>query len=64
MAFSDFPMPEDYPQYLPQAQYMVYLRNYADKFDLKKFIRFNTRVVHIVKATDYESSGRWEIHTK
>ena len=64
MAFSDFPMPEDYPQYMLHSQYMQYLRNYAEHFDLVKHIHFNTRVTNITRTDDYDDTGRWEVQTE
>ena len=64
MAFSDFPMPENYPQFMPNEQYWQYLRDYAKHFDLLKYIRLGTRVIKVTKAKDYEATGNWEILTE
>lgn len=63
MAFSDFPMPTDFPQYMPHTKFHEYLRDYGQHFDLFKHIRCNTRVTRITKAADYDDTGRWEVHT-
>jgi cation diffusion facilitator CzcD-associated flavoprotein CzcO len=44
-AFDDFPMPENYPDYPSWKQILDYIRAFADKYDLRKYIRFNTAVV-------------------
>jgi cation diffusion facilitator CzcD-associated flavoprotein CzcO len=46
--FSDFPMPADYPEWPSGAQVYAYLCAYAEHFDVKKLIRFNTNVVEAV----------------
>lgn len=64
MAFSDFPPPANYPNYLPNAQYLEYLRLYADNFNLLPSIRFNTIVLSIDRADDYDASGNWKVMSK
>ena len=53
-AYSDFPMPEDYPLWPSGAQVQSYLVNYAIHFGITRFIRFNTQVVHLRYA-----HGNW-----
>lgn len=43
--FPDFPMPEDYPDYPNHKQLLAYIRSYADHYNLKKHIQFNTEIV-------------------
>ncbi|MCE9631698.1 MAG: NAD(P)-binding domain-containing protein [Planctomycetia bacterium] len=47
-AFTDFPMPQDYPPYPDHRQCLDYLRSYAQAFDLNRHIRFRTAVERIV----------------
>jgi cation diffusion facilitator CzcD-associated flavoprotein CzcO len=51
--FSDFPMPDEYPDYPSHQQILAYFQSYARHFQLNKFIRLNTAVLHITK-TDNE----------
>jgi cation diffusion facilitator CzcD-associated flavoprotein CzcO len=46
--FSDFPMPEDYPDYPSHALVLSYLRAYASHHALVEGIRFGTRVERVV----------------
>lgn len=39
-AFSDFPYPEDFPVFLPNARLLDYLRRYAERFGLREHIKF------------------------
>jgi cation diffusion facilitator CzcD-associated flavoprotein CzcO len=48
-------------RYPGQAEILRYLNFVADKFDLKKDIRFNTRVV---SATYDEAANRWRVRTE
>ncbi|CAH1788030.1 unnamed protein product [Owenia fusiformis] len=59
MAFSDYPMPPQYPPYLPWEKFTEYLQNYADHFNLAKHITFNTKVVSVDPVEDKE--GRWKV---
>lgn len=39
MGYPDFPIPEREKSYLTQAEILDFLNQYADKFDLKKYIK-------------------------
>uniref|UniRef100_A0A8C4WDE4 Flavin-containing monooxygenase n=1 Tax=Gopherus evgoodei TaxID=1825980 RepID=A0A8C4WDE4_9SAUR len=38
--FSDFPMPEHFPNFLHNTRFLEYLKLYAKHFDLLKYIKF------------------------
>ncbi|XP_067658560.1 flavin-containing monooxygenase 5-like [Haliotis asinina] len=59
--FSDFPHPEDYPPFLTHELVHQYLNLYSEKFDLRKYIHFKTKVRHIWKSGDYDVTGKWEV---
>lgn len=44
--YTDYPMPEHYPQFPNHQQVLEYLRGYAEKFGLNKHIQFCTEVVN------------------
>ncbi len=46
-AFDDFPMPADYPDYPSWKQILDYIRAYAEKYDLRRHIRFDAPVVKV-----------------
>jgi cation diffusion facilitator CzcD-associated flavoprotein CzcO len=50
-AFTDFPMPEDYPDYPSAIQIRDYLRAYAKHHELYSSIRFNTAVDRLEPLT-------------
>jgi cation diffusion facilitator CzcD-associated flavoprotein CzcO len=52
MAYSDFPMPADYPDYPHHAQIAAYFDDYVDHFGFRHHIVFDTRVQHVVRAPD------------
>ena len=58
LAFSDFPMPHDLPDFPTRADVLQYLNDYADHFDLRRTIRFNSPVEKIEPAED----NRWALH--
>lgn len=60
-AFSDFPMPKELPNYLPQRTFQKYLEMYAKHFCLEQYVRFNTTVVSLVRSDDHTTTGRWVI---
>ncbi|KFQ44719.1 Dimethylaniline monooxygenase [N-oxide-forming] 4, partial [Nestor notabilis] len=62
--FSDFPCPEDFPNYLPHSLLMEYFRMYARHFDLLRHIQFKTTVLSVRKHPDFATSGQWEVVTE
>ena len=48
--FRDFPFPPDAPFYPDHAEMKQYFHNYAERFDLMRRIRFNSRVVAVEPA--------------
>ena len=48
--FEDFPMPADYSDYPSHAQLLTYFKDYAQHFDLNKFIRLNTSVIKVTQT--------------
>ncbi|GIY17648.1 flavin-containing monooxygenase 5 [Caerostris darwini] len=63
-AFSDFPPPSEFPNYMHNSQVDQYLHMYAEKFELLSHIRFNHEVINVSKFQDYDATGRWKITFK
>ncbi|XP_005998575.1 flavin-containing monooxygenase 5-like isoform X1 [Latimeria chalumnae] len=63
MCFSDFPIPEDYPNYMHNSKIMAYFRSYTKHFDLLKYIRFKTAVCSVKKRSDFLTTGQWDVVT-
>ncbi len=59
MAYSDFPMPESFPDFPHHAQIARYFDDYVDRFGFRERIRFETGVAHAARRSD----GSWEITT-
>jgi len=47
-AYTDYPMPDDYPDYPSHAQVLVYLREYARHFGIYEHTQFGTAVEKVV----------------
>lgn len=58
-AFSDHPFPEDTPDFPTRAEVLQYLHSYAERFNLRRWIRLNTQVEAVEPA-----SGGWEVHSR
>jgi hypothetical protein len=52
MAYSDFPMPADYPDYPHHTQIAAYFDTYVDHFGFRDHILFTTRVQSVVRGAD------------
>ncbi len=57
--FPDFPMPDSYPDYPNHRQLLAYIRSFADAFDLRRHIRFDTSV----EAATPIDGGGWTLTT-
>ncbi|XP_026709329.1 dimethylaniline monooxygenase [N-oxide-forming] 5-like isoform X2 [Athene cunicularia] len=64
MCFSDFPIPEDFPNYMHNSKIMEYFRMYAQHFNLLRHIRFGTSVCCVSKRPDFAATGQWEVVTE
>ncbi|MCS6979427.1 MAG: NAD(P)-binding domain-containing protein [Flavobacteriales bacterium] len=47
MAYSDFPMPDDYPDYPNHEQILAYFEDYVDHFGFRSKIQFKTSVLDV-----------------
>ncbi|XP_048064523.1 flavin-containing monooxygenase 5-like isoform X2 [Megalobrama amblycephala] len=61
MCFSDFPIPAHFPNYMHNSLIMDYFRMYAEHFQLKRHIRFQTKVLHVTPRPDFSHSGQWDV---
>lgn len=64
MCFSDYPIPDDFPNYMHNSKIMDYFRMYAKHFSLLDYVRFKTKVCNIKKRPDFATSGQWEVVTE
>lgn len=60
-AFSDFPPPEDWPNYMHNSKMVQYFELYADKFNLHQSVKFNHEVLQVERAEDHDDTGRWQV---
>ena len=60
MAYTDFPMPEHYPDFPRHDQIAEYFDSYVDHFGFRDRIRFETGVEHAERRAD----GTWELRTE
>jgi len=60
MAFSDFPMPADYPPYARHDQVHAYFEAYVDHFGFRDTITFDTTVRDVSRTDD----GRWLVRVE
>lgn len=57
MAFEDFPIPADFPDFPHHSQILAYFNDYVDHFGLRADITFNTAVTFATRRPD----GLWEV---
>uniref|UniRef100_A0A914D3N6 Flavin-containing monooxygenase n=1 Tax=Acrobeloides nanus TaxID=290746 RepID=A0A914D3N6_9BILA len=58
-AYSDFPPPAEFANFMHNTQMLKYLELYATQFDMLKYIKFNHRIVNIERAKSYNEDGKW-----
>ncbi|MDQ3035191.1 MAG: NAD(P)-binding domain-containing protein [Myxococcota bacterium] len=52
MAYSDFPMPDEYPDFPHHAQIAAYFERYVDHFGIRPAIELETAVEHVTPRAD------------
>ncbi|KAL1131046.1 hypothetical protein AAG570_012283 [Ranatra chinensis] len=57
MGYPDFPIPKQERSFISSEEILNYLNTYCDKFDLRKYIKFN----HHVKCVTPISENRWQV---
>uniref|UniRef100_A0A8C6E851 Flavin-containing monooxygenase n=1 Tax=Moschus moschiferus TaxID=68415 RepID=A0A8C6E851_MOSMO len=58
-AYSDYPFPDHFPNYLHNSKIMEYLRMYVKHFHILKHIRF--LVCSVRKHSDFSFTGQWDV---
>lgn len=58
--FSDFPIPKHHPLYLPHVLAKSYLDLYADNFNLRPHISFNTKVLKVLHS-QIGNKDQWKV---
>uniref|UniRef100_A0A8B9WKX3 Flavin-containing monooxygenase n=2 Tax=Bos mutus grunniens TaxID=30521 RepID=A0A8B9WKX3_BOSMU len=59
MAYSDYPFPDHFPNYLHNSKIMEYLHMYVKHFHHLKHIRF--LVCSVRKHSDFSFTGQWDV---
>ncbi|XP_040825894.1 dimethylaniline monooxygenase [N-oxide-forming] 4 isoform X1 [Ochotona curzoniae] len=62
--YSDFPFREDYPNFMIHSKFLQYLQEFAEHFNLLKYIQFKTTVCSVTKRPDFSTTGQWEVVTE
>lgn len=62
--YSDYPFHDDYPNFMGQEKFWNYIREFAEHFDLLKYIRFQTTVCRVTMRPDFAETGQWEVVTE
>lgn len=60
-AFSDFPPPSNFANYMHNTQLLKYFQMYAKHHNLSPYIRLNNTVQKVRRASDYKDTGNWEV---
>ncbi|XP_040262949.1 flavin-containing monooxygenase 5-like isoform X2 [Bufo bufo] len=64
MSYSDFPIPDEFPNFMHNSKILRYFRLYTEHFQLTQYIRFKTTVCSVKKQPDFATSGQWEVITE
>ncbi|XP_063282226.1 flavin-containing monooxygenase 5-like [Pelobates fuscus] len=64
MCYTDFPIPDDFPNYMHNSKVLQYFRLYAEHFHLLKYIQFKTAVCKVEKRPDFITTGQWNVITE
>lgn len=58
-AYSDYPPPPEFANFMHNTRMLQYLRNYADHHKLLKYVHFEHSVENVKRAEEYDQTGRW-----
>lgn len=58
-AFSDFPPPKEFANFMHNTYMLEYFRLYAEHFDLLRYIQYSSKVIKVEMEPNYQSTGRW-----
>ena len=61
MPFPGFPFPSDLPSFVHHTDMLTYLENYAQHYDLYKWIRFNTKVTLVKRRGIFGLNAKWDV---
>uniref|UniRef100_A0A4X2KB94 Flavin-containing monooxygenase n=1 Tax=Vombatus ursinus TaxID=29139 RepID=A0A4X2KB94_VOMUR len=64
MCFPDFPYPDDYPNYMHNTELQKYIKMFAQKKNLLKYIQFETVVTSVKKHANFSVTGQWDVVTE
>lgn len=64
MAYTDFPPPKDFPNFMHNTKVLEYLKMYADHFKVLQYIRYQHMVISVRKGEKYEADGSWDVEYK
>ncbi|XP_076797606.1 putative dimethylaniline monooxygenase [N-oxide-forming] 6 isoform X2 [Arvicanthis niloticus] len=64
MCFPDFPYPDDFPNYMHHSKLQEYIKSFAQKKDLLRYIQFETLVSSIKKCSSFLTTGQWVVVTE
>ena len=64
MAYSDYPMPTDYPMFPHHSQIIRYFDSYVDHFGFRDHITFRTEVTDVIKTTGTDGKQTYRIRLR
>ena len=65
MAFPDHPFPNELPSFITNQDVVRYLDTYAERFELKKYIKLDHLVVSVKPIADgNEAKQSWDVVVK
>ncbi|XP_013791917.1 dimethylaniline monooxygenase [N-oxide-forming] 5-like [Limulus polyphemus] len=60
-AYSDYPPPKEFPNYMHHSYMIRYIEMYAEKFDLVQHVRFRHEILKVVENQDPEKNECWKV---
>ncbi|KAE9548752.1 hypothetical protein FO519_008043 [Halicephalobus sp. NKZ332] len=60
-AYSDFPPPPEFANFMHNTVLLEYFRKYVDHYGLLKYIKFKHYVLNVERTEDFEKTGKWKV---
>ncbi|XP_042905007.1 flavin-containing monooxygenase 5 [Parasteatoda tepidariorum] len=63
-ALSNYPPPKELPNFMKHSEIHDFFESYAIEKGVLRHIQYNSEVVEVKRAADYEETGRWIVRVK
>jgi dimethylaniline monooxygenase (N-oxide forming) len=64
MSYSDFPVPDEFPNFMHNSKVLEYFYMYMKHFGLEKYVHNNKEILKVSRDESSIKAGRWRVKVK